>query len=264
MKSEIKLLKWLTLSSTGLYLFIKLVTMFMKPTDIYLLNNHRLDHLCLRIIICLIGLTYHAYLRTQKGSTSNKIFPNHYKLIIGTILGQCMMTFVLLLISSIQENLWHVTHPSVLDFTSKIDFIYRGIIQITCLAAILEEVLFRGIFEKLLSTITPIRLWITLISALTFTLMHANMSNNLLYFLMGCFLSHLYHQTNYIIYPIIAHGLHNLCATFMVYSSLEGKLVFAINSLTIPTRISLTIALLLAVYRFVNYMIQQPKTKNII
>ena len=183
-----------------------------------------------------------------------------YKLTIGTILVQLMITFALALLSSIQAGLGYPTLQPGLDFNSTIDFLYRGIIEISGLAAILEELLFRGILEKLLRKIIPAQVWITMISALAFSLMHANMRNNLLYFVMGCFLSYLYHQTKHIIYPIIAHGLHNLCATSIIYFTLDEKLDLSINGLTIATRIILAIGLLVAAYGYVT-LIGQKREK---
>ncbi|TSJ80913.1 MAG: CPBP family intramembrane metalloprotease [Candidatus Cardinium sp.] len=182
-----------------------------------------------------------------------------YSLTIGTILAQLMMTFALVLLSSIQAGLGYPTIQPVLHFSSKINFLYRGIIEISGLTAILEELLFRGILEKLLRRIIPARLWITIISALAFSLMHGNMRNNLLYFVMGCFLSYLYHQTKHIIYPIIAHGLHNLCATSIIYLTLDKRLDCLIHDLTIVTRILLAIGLLLAAYGYVTLIGQKTQ-----
>lgn len=263
MRSKIKLLKLLTLSSIGLYLIIRLSSMLIQLTNYCLFNHRMLEKFILRIIICCIALIYYLYLQEKK-DIQHPIQPsaNGYRLTIGTILTQFMMTFALIVLSSIQEALGHPNVQPVLHFSSRIDFLYRGIVEITCLAAILEELLFRGILEKLLSKITPIRPWITMISALTFSLMHCNMSNNLLYFVMGCFLSYLYRQTNYIIYPIIAHGLHNLCATSIMYFTLDKPLDSAINSLTIVTRIMLAIGSLLAIYGYVTYMLIGKNTKT--
>lgn len=261
MRSKIKLLKLLTLSSIGLYLVIRFSSMLIQLTDYCLLNHYMLEHFMLRIIICCTALIYYLHLQEKQG-IQHPMQPGGYRLTIGTILTQLMMTFALIVLSSIQEALGHPSAPLVLHFSSRIDFLYRGIIEITCLAAILEELLFRGILEKLLSKITLVRSWITMISALIFSLMHCNMSNNLLYFVMGCFLSYLYRQTNQIIYPIIAHGLHNLCATSIMYLTLDKTLDLAINNLTIVTRIILAIGLLLAIYGYVTYMLIGKNTKT--
>ncbi|CAH2559999.1 CPBP family intramembrane glutamic endopeptidase [Cardinium endosymbiont of Oedothorax gibbosus] len=262
MRPKIKLLKLLTLSFIGLYLVIRLSNMLIEWTDYCPLNHCVLERFMLRIIICCTALTYYLHLQEKKG-IEHPIQPstNGYRLTIGTILTQLMMTFALMVLSSIQEALGYPSVQPVLHFSSRIDFLYRGIVEITCLAAILEELLFRGILEKLLSNITPIRSWITMISALTFSLMHYNMINNLLYFVMGCFLSYLYRQANHIIYPIIAHGLHNLCATSIMYLPLDKTLDLAVNSLTIGTRIILAIGSLLATYGYVTYMLTGKNTK---
>ena len=260
---KIRLLKRLTLFCIGLYLPFKFLILWIESTGKALCHYYTLDHFILRIIICWIAFIYYLYLQQNKGIKDGIVPSIHrYKLMIGTVLLQLTMTFGLLLLSSIQETLWHPTVQRILHFSSSIDFLYRGIIEITCLAAILEELLFRGILEKLLYKIISNRLWITLTSALAFSLMHGNMRNNLLYFVMGCFLSHLYYQTKQIIYPMIAHGLHNLCATSIMYLKLDKPLDLAINSLTIITRIILAIGALLAVYEYLTYRL--TKTKNTI
>lgn len=255
MRSNIKLLTLLTLSSIGLYLGLSSTL----TTDC--LHHSLLGNFMVRIIICCTALRYYLHLQKKEG-IPHAPCANVYRLTIGTILTQLIMTLALTLLSSIKEALWHPSIQPILHFSSSMDFLYHGIIEITCLAAILEELLFRGILEKLLSKIIPSRLWITMISALAFSLMHCNMSNNLLYFVMGCFLSHLYHQTKHIIYPIIAHGLHNLCATSIIYLTLDKRLDLAINSLTIVTRTMLAIGSLLAVYGYVTYMLQKTKIKR--
>ncbi|WP_162789980.1 CPBP family intramembrane glutamic endopeptidase [Cardinium endosymbiont of Sogatella furcifera] len=233
----------------------------MQPT--HYLNHATLKHCMVRIIICCIAWRYYLHLQAKQGRKGvTKPCAHRYRWAIDTILVQLMMTFALILLSSIQKTLGHPSLQPALDFNNSIDFVCRGIVEITCLAAILEELLFRGVLEQLLRKITPSRLWITMISALAFSFMHCNMSNNLLYFVMGCFLSYLYHQTNHIIYPIIAHGLHNLCATSIIYLTLDTRLALTINSLTIVTRTILTIGTLLVVYGYTTYIIGQ-KTKDI-
>lgn len=263
MRSNIKLLKRLMLSCIGPYLAIQFSNIQMQPTAYHLLHHYPFEHFMLRIILCCITLYYYLHLQKKKG-IKDVLVPraNHYRLTTGTILVQLIMTFALLLLSSIKETLWQPSVQPILHFSSRIDFLYRGIVEITCMAAILEELLFRGILEKLLNKMISIRLWITLISALTFSVMHGNMSHNLLYFAMGCFLSHLYHQTNHIIYPMMAHGLHNLCATSIIYLKLDESLDLAINSLTIVMRIMLAIGSLLAAYGYITYKLVDPKTKK--
>ncbi|WP_419241347.1 CPBP family intramembrane glutamic endopeptidase [Cardinium endosymbiont of Nabis limbatus] len=238
----------------------------MQQTDYELLNYSRLEPFIVRIIICCITLRYYLHLQAQTGiapaAQQDTHRPSGYRLTIGTILAQLIMTFALILLSSIQEALGYPTIQSALHFSHTIDFVYRGIIEITCITAILEELLFRGILEKLLSKITPIRPWITIMSAVAFSLMHCNMSNNLLYFAMGCFLSHLYHQTKQIVYPIMAHGLHNLCATFITYLTLDRRLDLAIGHLTIVTRTMLTIGSFLAVYGCIAYILAGQKIQK--
>ncbi|MEF2229088.1 MAG: CPBP family intramembrane glutamic endopeptidase [Candidatus Cardinium sp.] len=226
------------------------------------LNHATLKHCMVRIIICCIAWRYYVHLAKQGSKGVTEPCAHRYRLAMDTILAQLTMTFTLILLSSIQETLGHPSLEPALHFNNSIDFVCRGIVGITCLAAILEELLFRGVLEQLLHKITPSRLWITMISALAFSLMHCNMSNNLLYFVMGFFLSYLYHQTNHIIYPIIAHGLHNLCATSIIYFTLDIRLALAINSLTIVTRIILAIGALLVVYGYITYRVGQ-KTKQI-
>ncbi|MGI2298577.1 CPBP family intramembrane glutamic endopeptidase [Candidatus Cardinium hertigii] len=262
---KIRLLKRLILFCIGIYLPIKFFILWIKSTNKPLWHHYALDHCILRIIICCIACIYYLHLQQNKG-TKNGIVPSmhRYKLMIRTVLLQLTMTFGLLLLSSIQATLWHPNVQPIRYFSSNIDFVYRGLVEITCLAAILEELLFRGILEKLLYKVISTRLWITLTSALAFSLMHGNMRNNLLYFVMGCFFSHLYYQTKDIIYPIIAHGLHNLCATCIMYFKWDERLDLAINSLTIVTRIILAIGALLGVYQYVSYRLIQPKTKNTI
>lgn len=237
--------------------------MLIEPTIRYLLHRSVLRSFMARIIICSAALGYYVQLQKQQ-SMQHSIAPPAplYRLTIGTILAQLMMTFALTLLSSIKEALWHPSVQPILHFSSNIDFVYRGIVEISCLTAILEELLFRGILEKLLSKITSSRRWITVISAIAFSLMHCNMSNNLLYFVMGCFLSYLYHQTNHIIYPMLAHGLHNLCATSIIYLALDKRLDVAINNLPIVTRGLLAIGTLLAVYTYVTHMFVSQKTKK--
>ncbi|MGI2299876.1 CPBP family intramembrane glutamic endopeptidase [Candidatus Cardinium hertigii] len=259
---KIRLLKRLTLFCIGLYLPIKFFILWIESTHKPLCHHYTLEHFILRIIICCIVFIYYLYLQPNKG-VKDGIVPSRYKLMIGTVLLQFTMTFGLLLLSSIQATLWQ---PNVqpIRFSSSIDFLYRGIIEISCLAAILEELFFRGILEKLFYKIISSRLWITLVSALAFSLMHGNMRNNLLYFVMGCFLSHLYYQTKHIIYPIMAHGLHNLCVTSIIYLKLDESLDLAINSLTIITRIILAVGALLSVYQYMTYRLSHPETKNTI
>lgn len=253
MRSKIKLLKGLMLFCIGLYIAIKLANIW--STTFPLVHHYAFEQLMLRIVVCCMVLIYYLHLLRKKTLTNAVPLTNRYRLTIGSISVQLMMTFALLLLSSIKDTLWHPSVQPIVYFTSSLDFLCRGIIATVCLAAILEELLFRGILEKLLSWVIPIRLVITLISSLAFSLMHGNMSNNLFYFLMGCFLSHLYHQTKRIIYPIIAHGIHNLCAISIIYFKLDASLDGVINRLPLVTRTVLAIGALLAVYGSLTYML---------
>ncbi|WP_243518003.1 MULTISPECIES: CPBP family intramembrane glutamic endopeptidase [unclassified Candidatus Cardinium] len=265
MSSNIKLI---TLSFIGLYLAIRVSSMLMQLPDGCLLNIYTLDSVMLRAIMCCTALIYHLHLQTKEGKNDaiqrcahKPGFSAIGSITIGTILLQLMMSFALLLLNSIKTALWGPSLQPIVHFSSRSDFLWRGFIEITCMAAILEELLFRGILERLLSKIKPIKLWITPISALLFSVMHANMSNNLFYFAMGCFLSHLYHQTQNIIYPILAHALHNLAALCLIYFSLEETVDLAINSLPIVMRSLLAMGMLLAVYGYLTHKLVSQKTK---
>ncbi len=265
MRLKIQLLKLLLLPCIGLYLAIKFLSRLTAQTHCYVLNYCSLGNFMLRIIMACIASMYYLYLdQKNKIGDPRQRSANVYGLTIGTIGMQLLMTFALILLNNIKEALWDPSAAPALCFSSKIDFLCRGVLEISCLAAILEEVLFRGILEKLVSKVTPVRLWITIISALAFSLMHCNMSNNLLYFIMGCFLSQLHYQTQHIIYPIIAHGLHNLCAAFMMYLTWDKRFNLVINKLPIVIRTMLVVASLLAVYGYIHYMLVNPKTKDII
>ncbi|WP_184891128.1 CPBP family intramembrane glutamic endopeptidase [Candidatus Cardinium hertigii] len=183
-----------------------------------------------------------------------KPLANFQRLSISTILAQLLVTFSIMLWMSIQEELWHpiVVQP-VVYFSNITDFLLSGVLRITCLAAIGEELFFRHILEKCLYAITRRKLLSTIIISLLFTLIHRNIPYSPMYFTLGCFFSYLYQKSGHIVYSIMAHAINNLCVVSIIYLGLNGSIESAIKSLPIIVRSIVAIESLLAACFCITY-----------
>lgn len=236
------------------------ISSYLFPEAI--VNQHGfLKNLMMRVGTCLIALAYlHFYEKKGIKTLAKRPF-GFLRLGVNTVLAQLIMTFAMILWTSIAQELCQIDEQPTLYFNSVSNFLFLGLLQVTCLAAIGEELLFRGIFQRLLYEITQIRILSICISALAFSLMHGNIANMPLYFVMGCFFSYLYQQTDHIIYPIIAHAMHNLCVVSMVYFQTEKIFNPFVYGLNILPRIVLAIGSLVTTYFYVSHTMNQKPEK---
>ncbi|WP_339044706.1 CPBP family intramembrane glutamic endopeptidase [Cardinium endosymbiont of Tipula unca] len=215
----------------------------------------------MHVSMCLIALVY-LYLYEKKGlKTLAKRPLGLLKLGTNTVLAQLIMTFSMILWTSVIQELWKIDAQPALYFNSVSHFLLFGLLQVTGLAAIREELLFRGIFQRLLCEITQSCILSTCISALAFSLMHGNIANMPLYFSTGCFFSYLYQQTDHIIYPIIAHAIHNLCVVSIAYFQAEAIFNPFVYGLPILPRIVLAIGCLMTAYFYASQTMKQKPAK---
>lgn len=256
-----KLFKLLNICLMSLGIGIILSTIIIKIHSCVFLeiteDKKNWQDLIIHVVICVISVVY-LYLYEKKSiNTFTKRPPNFFRLGPGIVVAQLIMIFSMTLWTSIQQEWWKLDTQLTLHFDSTAHFLFFGILQVTCLAAIGEELLFRGVFQPLLYTITQRRVQSILISALLFSLIHGDRANMSFYFIMGCFFSYLYHKTGHIIYPIIAHAMHNLCMVSIIYFQIEEKLDWFMPRFTILSRMILVIGCWVIIYFYISHITKQ-------
>lgn len=267
MRPTIRLINLLKLLLIGIGMAIILSNLLIQITHYlfstsFLNKSTILQNFLIHIAICSSSLLY-LYLYEKKGiKTIQRLIPLHcnFQRLSGLIIpAQLMMTLALILYTSIKETLGYANLQPALHFNSIAHFLFYGVLQTALLAPFGEELLFRCILQKILYEITYSKWLASIINALTFSLIHCNNTNILLYFTMGCFFNLLYQKTKYIIYPIIAHALHNLIVITIVYSEVNETIQSTVNRLPIVVRSILTIGCLLIAYFCVTYSVIDKK-----
>lgn len=82
------------------------------------------------------------------------------------------------------------------------------VVHVVLLAPVAEEIAFRGLIYRLFrQNLTPV--WATLLSALIFALMHAQMGKAIWAFFLGLIAAYAYEQTRSMLSPMLIHGLFN-------------------------------------------------------
>ena len=98
------------------------------------------------------------------------------------------------------------------------------VVYVVLVAPILEEILFRGkLFSVLRSTMSPTSA--TLLSALLFGVMHANVAVSLEAFFVGVVLSYIYILKGSLFAPILLHVMNNVVAYVMMSFSYQNRTI---------------------------------------
>lgn len=97
------------------------------------------------------------------------------------------------------------------------------ILLVGVMAALGEEMMFRGILQRLLMGITPPPTRAILITAAIFSIIHLNPQGALPIFLMGALFGYVYHLTQNLWVTIIMHFLHNTSQVLMLYFVLGNE-----------------------------------------
>lgn len=98
------------------------------------------------------------------------------------------------------------------------------VVYVVLVAPILEEILFRGkLFSVLRSTMSPTSA--TLLSALLFGVMHANVAVSLEAFFVGVVLSYIYILKGSLFAPILLHVMNNVVAYVMMSFSYQDRTI---------------------------------------
>lgn len=256
MRPVFKLLQFLRLCLIGMGMFFVLVYLFRHSTCYFypMLDIATLiacQHILMRIVICLIAIIY-LYLYENKRIKGLFKPIGHCTMLICPISLQCLMTLVIVFWNSIKATLWSIEFAALCPL-EKITY-FNGF-QVVFLAALGEELLFRAVLQRLLEQLTESTFFAMVVSALAFSFFHICPRYFDTYFIMGCFFSLLYNKTNHIIYPIMAHAVHNLLVILVVYFNTVKAWVL---HLSLCTRVGLMMGMLVCVYILLTQVIERP------
>ena len=89
------------------------------------------------------------------------------------------------------------------------------VLNIIVVVPIIEEIVFRGLFYKLLRSYFSI-VTSMLVSSIIFSMVHENILVSIVLFSLGLILCYSYERNKSIIYPIVIHSLFNLLMLFLI------------------------------------------------
>lgn len=127
-----------------------------------------------------------------------------------------------------------------------------------------EEMLFRGIIQKELTSFNRKPHLSIFITAILFALFHFQVTGLASKFLIGMVLGYAYHYSGSLILPMILHALNNSIATIAYYFSPENLLDKGVDNTPIPW---MPVVLFTAIFGLVMYYIdrlskEEPRTDN--
>ena len=120
---------------------------------------------------------------------------------------------------------------------SAVDFL-GGLLVLALLPAVGEELLFRGMVQGLLCSITKSMHVAICLSALVFSAIHLQFYGLLPRFVLGALLGYVYAWTQDLAFPIVAHFFNNASALFLLFlyqPGLTGQDMSAASGLPIST-----------------------------
>ncbi len=100
--------------------------------------------------------------------------------------------------------------------------LYFNILMIAVLPAIGEELIFRGIFQRIFSEWTKNIHWGIIIAAFLFSAMHFQFYGFLPRFILGILLGYLFYWSGSIWIPILGHFINNAAAVIVYYFNPDG------------------------------------------
>lgn len=141
-----------------------------------------------------------------------------------------------------EESLKHLTH--LLSTFSSWQDLGTGIIVMSLIPAIGEELVFRGIVQSLLRQRcnSHVAIWVT---AFIFSAIHLQFYGFLPRFLLGALFGYLYTWTQHLIYPIIAHCLNNSFTLILLFMNQHTSYTFSEEHHLLPLPIFMVCLLLM-------------------
>jgi membrane protease YdiL (CAAX protease family) len=114
--------------------------------------------------------------------------------------------------------------------TSTLNGLFLNIVIVALIPAFGEEMLFRGVIQRLMHEITKNIHWAVIISALVFSAFHIQFYGFLPRFLLGLMLGYLYVFTGSLWVPIIVHFVNNLASVVVYYLHYNGYLKISMDN----------------------------------
>ena len=115
------------------------------------------------------------------------------------------------------------------DFQS-IPELLSGILVIGVLAAVGEELFFRGMIQPKMNTYFKSAHWGIWITAFIFSAIHVQFYGFFPRLFLGALFGYLYHFSGSLFYPILGHFFNNTLTLLMVYLSNQGQIEFDLES----------------------------------
>ncbi len=115
------------------------------------------------------------------------------------------------------------------DFQSTTELV-AGILVIGVLAAVGEELFFRGMLQPKMNSYFKSLHWGIWITAFIFSAIHVQFYGFFPRLFLGALFGYLYHYSGSLVYPILAHFFNNTLTLLMVYLSNKGQIEFDLES----------------------------------
>ena len=114
--------------------------------------------------------------------------------------------------------------------TSTIKGLLLNILIVAILPAIGEELLFRGVIQRLMQEITKNVHWGVIISAMVFSAFHIQFYGFLPRFMLGLMLGYMFVFTGSLWVPIVAHFINNLASVLVYFLHYNGFLEISMDN----------------------------------
>ncbi|HEY9113590.1 MAG TPA: CPBP family intramembrane glutamic endopeptidase [Bacteroidales bacterium] len=114
--------------------------------------------------------------------------------------------------------------------TSTLSGLFLNIVIVALIPAFGEEMLFRGVIQKLMLQMTKNIHWAVIISALVFSAFHIQFYGFLPRFLLGLLLGYLFIFTGSLWVPIIVHFVNNLASVIVYFLHYNGYLTVSMEN----------------------------------
>jgi len=114
--------------------------------------------------------------------------------------------------------------------TSTISGLLLNILIVAVIPAFGEELLFRGVIQRLLQEMTKNIHWAVIISALVFSAFHIQFYGFLPRFLLGLMLGYIFVYTGSLWVPIIVHFVNNLASVLVYFLHYNGYLKISMEN----------------------------------
>ena len=221
-----------------------------------------------QIVFLCIYLLYHKICRISYKATQISFKKaNPLTCILCAVVGvMCVVGFVWLIegcFGQLFETLHLNTEAPSLPLNN-VGWLFVNLLLLGVVPAICEELLFRGIFyagfRRQYSVFVSV-----LLSALTFALMHQNITQFIYPFLIGIILCVVYEKTGNLLYTIIIHMFNNIATVILTYLLQNGiiHLTFFVTWWGVLCAILLagvTVLILWLLYKF--YLSKKPKLEK--